>query len=218
MTIGEKIKSLRTEKGITQEVLAENLNVSRSAIAKWETNSGVPEVSNLIMISKLFDISVDELLDDKKKRTITGMKADKKIDSGEYAGKYYDIELNGWNDGVFDVFILGEDEEFLFYQKPNQNRSVYGMIGKKYILSVKVSKRSKRSHDKSGSVNRNYFCGKSVRMELASKEGFIKGFFDFRNDDYLAVVINSFSESKILLKYGKEVNISDVSKIEELIL
>lgn len=218
MTIGEKIKSLRTEKGITQEVLAENLNVSRSAIAKWETNSGVPEVSNLIMISKLFDISVDELLDDKKKRTITGMKADKKIDSGEYAGKYYDIELNGWNDGVFDVFILGEDEEFLFYQKPNQNRSVYGMIGKKYILSVKVSKRSKRSHDKSGSVNRNYFCEKSVRMELASKEGFIKGFFDFRNDDYLAVVINSFSESKILLKYGKEVNISDVSKIEELIL
>ncbi|WP_143318892.1 helix-turn-helix transcriptional regulator [Clostridium sp. HBUAS56010] len=218
MTIGEKIKSLRTEKGITQEVLAENLNVSRSAIAKWETNSGVPEVSNLIMISKLFDISVDELLDDKKKRTITGMKVDKKIDSGEYAGKYYDIELNGWNDGVFDVFILGEDEEFLFYQKPNQNRSVYGMIGKKYILSVKVSKRSKRSHDKSGSVNRNYFCGKSVRMELASKEGFIKGFFDFRNDDYLAVVINSFSESKILLKYGKEVNISDVSKIEELIL
>jgi DNA-binding XRE family transcriptional regulator len=58
-----KNKILRTEKGITQEALAENLNVSRSAIAKWETNSGVPEVGNLIIISKLFDISVDELID-----------------------------------------------------------------------------------------------------------------------------------------------------------
>lgn len=57
MTIGDKIKLLRTEKGITQEALAKKLNVSRSAIAKWETNSGVPEVSNLKIISKLFDIS-----------------------------------------------------------------------------------------------------------------------------------------------------------------
>lgn len=39
MTLGEKIKRLRTEKGITQESLAEKVNVSRSAIAKWETNS-----------------------------------------------------------------------------------------------------------------------------------------------------------------------------------
>lgn len=66
MTIGEKIKLLRNEKGITQEALAESLNVSRSAIAKWETNSGVPEVSNLKIISKIFGISVDELIDDKK--------------------------------------------------------------------------------------------------------------------------------------------------------
>lgn len=217
MTIGEKIKLLRTEKGITQEALAENLNVSRSAIAKWETNSGVPELSNLIMISKLFDISVDELIDDKKKSKITETKDDKIFNLSEYVGKYYDIELNGWDDGVFDVFIIGEDEEFLFYQKTNQTRTVFGMIGKKYILSVKVSRQSDLSHDDISSINRNYFCGKSVCIELASREGFIKGFFDFRNDDYLDVIVNSFSESKVLLKYGKDVNIDDISKIEELI-
>jgi hypothetical protein len=66
-------------------------------------------------------------------------------------------------------------------------------------------------------INRNYFCTKNVCIELASREGFIKGFFDFRNDDYRDVIVNSFSESKILLRYGKEVNIDDVSKIEELI-
>lgn len=217
MTIGEKIKLLRTEKGITQEALAEKLNVSRSAIAKWETNSGVPEVSNLIIISKLFEISVDELIDDTKKITVTETK-DKIFDFSEYAGKYYDIELNGWNDGVFDIFIIGEDEEFLFYQKSDQNKPVFGMIGKKYIVSVKLSKQSSLPHDDISSINRNYFCGKSVYVELASRDGFIRGFFDFRNDNYRNVIVNSFSESKILLRYGKEVNIDDVSKIEELIL
>ena len=217
MTIGEKIKLLRNEKGITQELLAENLNVSRSAIAKWETNSGVPEVSNLKIISKLFDISVDELIDDTKKIKKIETKDDKIFDCSEYAGKYYDIELNGWNDGVFDILIIGEDEEFLFYQKSVQNRPVFGMIGKNYILSLKVSKQSILPHDNICSINRNYFCGKRVFVELASREGFIKGFFDFRNDDYLDVIVNSFSESKVLLKFGKEINIDAISKIEELI-
>lgn len=52
---------------------------------------------------------------------------------------------------------------------------------------------------------------------MSSREGFIKGLFDFRNDDYLDVIVNSFSESKVQLKFGKEVNINDISKIEELI-
>lgn len=217
MTIGEKIKLLRNEKGITQEALAESLNVSRSAIAKWETNSGVPEVSNLKIISKLFDISVDELIDDTKEIKKTETKDYKIFDCSEYAGKYHDIELNGWNDGVYDVLIIGEDDEFLFYQKSVQNRPVFGMIGKNYILTVKVSKQSNLPHDDIGSINRNYFCGKRVFVELASREGFIKGFFDFRNDDYLDVIVNSFSESKVQLKFGKEININAISKIEELI-
>ncbi len=218
MTLGEKIKLLRNEKGITQEALAEKLNVSRSAIAKWEANSGVPEVSNLKIISKLFDISVDELLDDTKKIKKTETKDDKIFDCSEYAGKYYDIELNGWNDGVVDILIIGEDEEFLFYKKSVKNRPVYGMIGKKYILSVKVSKLSNFPHDDICSINRNYFCGKRVFIELASRKGLIKGFFDFRNDDYVDVIVDSFSESKVLLKFGKEINMDAISKIEELVL
>jgi Predicted transcriptional regulators len=217
MTIGDKIKLLRTEKGITQEALAENLNVSRSAIAKWETNSGVPEMSNLKIISKLFAISVDELIDDSKKIKITESKENEIFNCSEYAGKYYNIELIGWNDGVFDSIIIGEDAEFLFYQKSEQNRPVFGMIGKKYVLSVQVSKQFDLPHDDIRSINRNYFCGRHVCVELACREGFMKGFFDFRNDDYLDVIVNSFSESKLLLKFGREVNIDAVSKIEEVI-
>ena len=61
MNIGERIKKLRTEMGISQEKLAEYLNVSRSAIAKWETNGGIPEISNLILLTKVFGISLDML-------------------------------------------------------------------------------------------------------------------------------------------------------------
>ena len=47
MTIGEKIKEARIGIGLSQEELAEKLNVSRSAIAKWEADKGVPDIENL---------------------------------------------------------------------------------------------------------------------------------------------------------------------------
>ena len=47
MTLGEKIKEARTKCGFSQEKLAEKMAVSRSAIAKWETDKGLPEVGNL---------------------------------------------------------------------------------------------------------------------------------------------------------------------------
>lgn len=48
MTMGAKIKQLRSKKGLSQEKLAEKLNVSRSAVAKWEADGGIPEIDNLL--------------------------------------------------------------------------------------------------------------------------------------------------------------------------
>ena len=48
MTMGERIKQLRSAKGFTQEMLAEKMNVSRSAIAKWEADGGIPDVDTVI--------------------------------------------------------------------------------------------------------------------------------------------------------------------------
>lgn len=216
MTLGEKIKGLRTEKGITQESLAEEINVSRSAIAKWETNSGVPEVSNLILISKVFDVSVDELIDESKTIGKTDVKNEIILNCREYAGNYYEIELNGWSDGVADVLIINEDKDFLFYQRPLNKKNVFGLIGKKYITTLKATRQSDIALEDIKIINKDYFCNRHVFIELASKEGFIKGFFDFRNDDYLDVVIQSFTESKALLKFGKGIDINTISKIEEL--
>lgn len=64
MTLGEKLKTARKNAGLSQEQLAEKLCVSRAAVAKWETDKGLPDVGNLKAISKLLTVSVDFLLDD----------------------------------------------------------------------------------------------------------------------------------------------------------
>lgn len=63
MTLGEKLKEARRQFGWSQEELADKLYVSRAAIAKWETDGGVPDMPNLKMIADLLQVSVDYLLD-----------------------------------------------------------------------------------------------------------------------------------------------------------
>ena len=67
MTLGEKIKEARKEHGLSQEQFAEKLCVSRSAVAKWETDKGTPDIENLKAISSLLNVSIDYLLDDGEK-------------------------------------------------------------------------------------------------------------------------------------------------------
>ena len=79
MTIAEKIKQLRKDNSMTQEDLAEKLSVSRQTISKWETSVTIPDANNIVAISKLFNITTDELLDyrvetvQKKKQFIMDM-------------------------------------------------------------------------------------------------------------------------------------------------
>ena len=61
MKFGEKLLNLRKTKGMSQEELADKLNVTRQTISKWELDQTVPDMNKLIEISKLFDISLDEL-------------------------------------------------------------------------------------------------------------------------------------------------------------
>ena len=62
MEFHEKLQQLRKQKNLTQEELAELLFVSRTAISKWESGRGLPNIDSLKAISKVFSISIDELL------------------------------------------------------------------------------------------------------------------------------------------------------------
>lgn len=66
MTFAEKLKSIRKQARMSQEQLAEKLGVSRQAVMKWETDAGIPDIENIMAISALFDISIDELLSNER--------------------------------------------------------------------------------------------------------------------------------------------------------
>ena len=66
MKLSEKLKTYRKTFNLSQEDLAEKLNVSRQVITKWENENGLPEISNLKALAELFGVSIDYLLDDEK--------------------------------------------------------------------------------------------------------------------------------------------------------
>ena len=63
MTIGEKIKRLRQENGITQEKLAEYLNITYQSVSKWENNNALPDVTLIVPLANFFGVTTDELFD-----------------------------------------------------------------------------------------------------------------------------------------------------------
>lgn len=56
-----------------------------------------------------------------------------------------------------------------------------------------------------------------MAVELAKREGLIRGFLDFRDDDYRNIVIDHFGKQMIRLQFGREINVTEITKIEELI-
>lgn len=96
MTFAEKLKSIRKQAGISQEQLAEKLSVSRQAVTKWETDAGIPDIENIMAISALFDISIDELLSNEsgaKKPTEYLFESVTEYDIDE--PKHYDMKFGG---------------------------------------------------------------------------------------------------------------------------
>ena len=98
MTFAENLKMLRKQAGMSQEQLAEKIGVSRQAVTKWETGAGIPDIENIMAISTLFDISIDDLLSNKS--------GSKKLPETEYLyesvteydideSKRYDMKLGG---------------------------------------------------------------------------------------------------------------------------
>ncbi len=86
MTLGQKLKVLLKDNSMTQEDLAERLEVSRQAVGKWVNDKGIPEVKKLIQISNLFGVSMDYLLkEDYEENSISEEKV--VLNSGYYVSR-----------------------------------------------------------------------------------------------------------------------------------
>jgi len=77
--IGMFIKDLRKEKGLTQEQLAEQLNVSRRTVSRWETGSNLPDLDLLIQLADSCGVELRELLDGERKEDIMDKELEKTV-------------------------------------------------------------------------------------------------------------------------------------------
>lgn len=108
MLFSEKLKELRKSKKLTQEELAEQLNVSRQAITKWESNEGIPDIFNLKQISILFNTTIDELIKEDKEISIESMNVISKELEIDHT-KHFDININKSN----DINIISNNDEIV---------------------------------------------------------------------------------------------------------
>ena len=132
MTIGEKIAKLRLASNISQEQLAEKISVSRQSISKWEMDQALPQIDKILLICELFNISADELLQDKiqikcgdedKSRKnkyfgTDGFRGEANVDLtsmqaykvGRFLGWYYGSALSGCTKaGYRPKIVIGKD-------------------------------------------------------------------------------------------------------------
>ena len=130
MTIGQKIIQLRNSRGISQEKLAELMNVSRQSISKWEMEQSVPQIDKILQIAEIFSVSCDDLLQDKieLRGTLTaplrnkyfgtdGFRGESNIGLtsmhaykvGRFLGWYYSLQLKNENGTRRPKIVIGKD-------------------------------------------------------------------------------------------------------------
>jgi len=92
MSFGNNLRMIRKEKGITQEELADMLDVSRQAVSKWESEGGYPETDKLIVLAKKLGVSLDYLMDNmpeeavEEKDVVTAPLSEEKIKISTFDG------------------------------------------------------------------------------------------------------------------------------------
>ena len=99
MSLGERIQMLRKEKKMSQNDLAEKLDVSRQSVSKWETDAAKPELPKLILMAELFQVSLDELVSSEisegNERDIDKRYEDDSVESSERGFKFTFLGLMG---------------------------------------------------------------------------------------------------------------------------
>lgn len=102
--IGKFIKTLRREKNMTQEQFAEEMNVSRRTVSRWENGNNMPDLDVLIDMADFFDVDLRELINGEKE----GKKMDKEVkETLEIAADYADAEKKRKLKKITMIFITG---------------------------------------------------------------------------------------------------------------
>lgn len=126
MKFNENLKFLRKKEGLTQEELAEKLNVSRQSVTKWESGNAIPDIEKIKEIAYIFSISVDSLIGDIENKTPNKLKK-----------RIQDIGWFIFAILVFAVIVNISISEFLIKIIPNINYAI-GIIILMIILTFSI--------------------------------------------------------------------------------
>lgn len=321
MSFAENLKQIRKERHLSQEELAEILDVSRQAVSKWEQGTGYPEVEKLLVLSNKLNISLDSLMEteiagesQKENTNVTGnivitspkenvivtcykvcstgkmkggktspqyalfgisrsgvsffgepttflgwyankeqiekeisdiqnairegiptyeLKYDVKVEKSflrvkmaeennfydHYIGKKCSVEMSDWNDGVFDSYLVGQNDKFIFYVTIEKKQKKIGALAKQYISRITLcSKKDKTPIDLAAfsEMQITYFLEKPVNIELNSK--YIWDGILGEDTELLDVGIADIGDEYVKLVTGKEIETSKITKIEMTLL
>ncbi len=129
--IGLFLKELRKEKNITQEVLAEKLNVSNRTVSRWETGNNMPDISLLIELSELYHISIPEIVDGERKREKMNQETrNTAVKMAEYSKNEIKVEKKKIISTLlmtFGIFII--ISAFAIFPNDSSWGSIYSIIG-----------------------------------------------------------------------------------------
>lgn len=120
----DMIFQLRTQKGLSQDALAEQVHVTRQAVSRWENGETVPNTETLKLLSKLFDVSINTLLGSPRKLICQccGMPLDESTLSREPDGAFNEDYCKWcYTDGKFVYTSLTELTDFLVEHMSNEN-------------------------------------------------------------------------------------------------
>ncbi len=120
MTIGEKIKQMRTESHMTQDALAQRLHISSQAISKWEQNLSAPDISLLPELAEVFRVTTDELLGAGRYRTASGYRT--------YRGRLAAIYEEGGTETDFQKAEAAYADVLLHGTPTTEDYMMYGYL------------------------------------------------------------------------------------------
>ena len=134
-----RLVQLRKKRGYSQEELAEKLGLSRQAVSKWERAEASPDTDNLIALSKLYGITLDELITGCSSGKEANEEQADKTDSGEKKKEYVHIGLGGvhvenekdsvhMNPGDKKINVNGELKDIEHYKKKGTKRAIFSGI------------------------------------------------------------------------------------------
>ena len=223
MKFNENLKYLRKREGLTQEELAEKLNVSRQSVTKWESGQALPDIEKVKEIAYMFSVSVDSLVGDIESPTTNKIK--KKID---------DIGWYIFGCMILEIAIISSLHNFFFEIIPNKDIAIavtiimviigfiffvgalksYLKENSELILNMKEDMEGKKERKKY--MLKKYsitlitwyiFCFVSKLQFLVSdKEFFFKEFIQSAIFGTVLDVILGYCEYKSLEKKVKELN------------